>query len=80
MPSASRDYRLFREDIRDGCRKIAIWTEGVGRSAFFDGDMRFDAVMRNLQVLGEAVKYLPPELRARHAEVRGESLRDSVMW
>jgi uncharacterized protein with HEPN domain len=81
MPSASRDYRLFLEDIRDGCRKIVLWTKDVGRDAFFEDDMRFDAVMRNLQVLGEAVKYLPLELRAQHAEVpwrRVAGFRDVV--
>lgn len=31
--------------------------------------MRVDAVLRNLEVIGEAVKRLPPEIRASNPEV-----------
>jgi uncharacterized protein with HEPN domain len=33
-----------------------------------------DAVIRNLEVIGEAVKHLPPDLRRRHPEVPWRSI------
>ena len=40
-----------------------------GRTAFFESPMIQDAVVRNLEVIGEATKQVPDSLRARAPEV-----------
>lgn len=40
-----------------------------GRDAFLDSDILQDAVIRNFEVIGEAVKQLSPELKKRHPAV-----------
>ena len=40
-----------------------------GRRAFFKGPMIQDAVVRNLEVVGEAAKQVPEELRERAPEL-----------
>ncbi len=40
--------------------RIASYVEGMTRSAFEADQMRVDAVIRNLQIIGEAVKHNPP--------------------
>jgi uncharacterized protein with HEPN domain len=60
----SRDWRLYWRDIIDCCRKIDRYRAGMDRAAFEADDRTFDAVLRNLEVIGEAVKRLPPEARA----------------
>ena len=50
-----------------------------GREAFLANPMVRDAVVRNLEVLGEAGKSLPAEFRARHPKTewsRIAGLRD----
>ena len=77
----SRDVVLFLEDIEASCAKVISFTEGRERDEVFADAMRFDAVLRNLHVIGEAVKSLPPELRDRHADVPWRAiagLRDIV--
>ena len=66
----SRDPQLSLEDIEAAARKIARYAEGLERDAIFSDEMRFDAVLYNLHVIGEAVKNLPDDFRRRHQEVR----------
>lgn len=65
----SRDPLLFLEDIEKSCAKIVRYTHGLERAEFFGDELRFDAVLHNFQVIGEAVKRLPEDLRQRHADV-----------
>lgn len=65
----SRDPLLFLGDIETACRKIVRYTEGLDRNEVFADEMRFDAILHNFQVIGEAVKNLPETFRARHSDV-----------
>ncbi|OQW37538.1 MAG: hypothetical protein A4E19_12720 [Nitrospira sp. SG-bin1] len=40
-------------------RKIASYTANLSKAAFLEDEKTFDAVVRNLEVIGEAVKKLP---------------------
>ena len=65
----SRDLLLFLRDVETACRKIARYTEGRDRDEVFADEMRFDALLHNLHVIGEAVKKLPEDFRDRHADL-----------
>jgi uncharacterized protein with HEPN domain len=61
-----RDSRVYLEDILEATRKIASYTAHLSKATFLDDEKTFDAVVRNLEVIGEAVKKLPEDLRAQH--------------
>lgn len=63
------DYRLFLSDIRTSCEKVLRYTAGMTFEGFTADEKTFDAVMRNLAIIGEAVKQLPQEFRDEHPEV-----------
>jgi uncharacterized protein with HEPN domain len=65
----SRDALLFLEDIEKSCIRIVRYTEDRSRDEIFSDEIRFDAVLFNLQILGEAIKKLPLDLRQRYPEV-----------
>jgi uncharacterized protein with HEPN domain len=65
----SRDALLFLEDIEKSCIRIVRYTEDRSRDEVFSDEIRFDAVLFNLQILGEAIKKLPFDLRQRYPEV-----------
>ena len=65
----SRDPLLFLEDIEKGCEKVVRYTEGRSKDQVFGDDIRADAVLLNLHVIGEAVKKLPEDLRERYQDV-----------
>ena len=56
----SRDPRFYLEDMRDCCRKVLRYTEGMTIEELTRDDRTFDAVMRNLEVTGEAARHVPP--------------------
>ena len=61
-----RDSRVYLEDILEATRKIMGYTGSLSKAAFLEDEKTFYAVVRNLEVIGEAVKKLPEDLRAKH--------------
>ena len=61
----SRDPGLFLQDILDACGKILQLIHGLNRSAFSEDWRTRDAVLHNLEVIGEAVKRLPEEWKSK---------------
>ena len=50
-------------------RKVVAWTSDR-EAEFFTDQMLFDAVVRNLTVLGEAAKNIPDDVRSVHPDIR----------
>lgn len=65
----SREYRFFLEDMRKSCEKVIQFTQGLTGEKLFSDEKTLDAVMRNLEILGEAAKHIPKEVREQHREV-----------
>ena len=64
--SKKRDFNLYLKDILDSIKRIEKYTKGLDVNDFHNNDMINDAVVRNLEIIGEAAKNFPAELR-RHA-------------
>ena len=76
-----KDDRVYLMHIRDCLTRIAEYTEG-GREAFFADTKTQDAVIRNLEVIGEAVKNLSQAHRDAHPDIpwkRIAGLRDLLI-
>lgn len=69
-----RDWRLFLGDMAEACRKIAAYREGIDRKAFEQRGMAFDAIVRNVEVLGEAAGKLPEEARKLAPEIPWDAI------
>ena len=65
----SRSALLLLEDIEKSCERIVRYTAGLTRDQVFVDEMRFDGVLFNLHVIGEAVKKLPTELRKKYSDI-----------
>lgn len=66
---SGRSIELFVDDILDAIKRIEKYTKGMDRKAFEESDLVFDAVMKNLLVIGEALKHFPLEIRKRYPDV-----------
>ena len=64
-----RDVRLYLDDILEAIEKIERYTEGLDFEKFRKDEKTGDAVIRNLSVIGEAVKHIPPGVRKKHPEI-----------
>ena len=66
----SRDESLYLGDIQESCEKILRFTDGMTYKEFIHDDLHFDAVLRNLEVIGEAVKNISEETRITYPNVK----------
>ncbi len=64
-----RDYRLYLHDIKEAIEKIETFTKGFTFEEFAEDDKTVDAVIRNLEILGEAAKHIPKRLKEKHPDV-----------
>ena len=69
MSKQKRDYILFIEDVLTCIEKIERYTSNVSFEDFSGNDMAVDAVIRNFEIIGEAVKKIPEEIKTRYADV-----------
>jgi len=90
----SRNPRLYLEDIQQSCAKVLRFTADLSFEQFKQDDRTYDAVLRNLEIIGEAAKNVPEEIRQRFplAEWRKISgfrdvaahqyfsISDSIVW
>ena len=65
----SRDPRVHLEDVLESIRKINTYVTGIDQEGLEADELRLDAVVRNLEVIGEAVKQLPEEITQRQSHV-----------
>lgn len=78
----SRDPRLFLDDMITACEKIRRYVAGRTRDAFEKDEQAYDAVLKNLEVIGEASKRLPAAIKDAHPEILWRDisgLRDIVV-
>ena len=63
-----RNNGLFLQHIAEALAKVRRYTQS-GKEAFLKDSMIQDAVIRNFEIVGEAVKSLSAALRKKHPEV-----------
>jgi uncharacterized protein with HEPN domain len=78
-PAAPREWRFYIDDMLQSCERVQSYTAGIAQDAFVAEAMRYDATVRNLELLGEAAMRLellgeaamriPEAVRAAHPEV-----------
>jgi uncharacterized protein with HEPN domain len=71
---SKRGEREYLADIREAIQRIEQYTAGLSYEQFLADGKTQDAVIRNIEILGEAVKHLPAELIAAHAAVEWKSI------
>lgn len=64
MPRIQRDAALRINDIEKAIGRIRLYTAGLDAAAFEASFITFDAVVMNIQVIGEAIANLPDDLKA----------------
>jgi len=77
----SRDEIMYLQDIAQSCEKILRFTEGLTQSDLIRDEKTYDAIVRNLEIVGEAAKHIPDEIRKRLPDIewrKAAGLRDML--
>lgn len=64
----TKDQRIYCRDILDRIRRIESYTAS-GLDAFLASELLQDGVIRSFEVIGEVIKRLDPELKAKYSDV-----------
>ena len=77
-----REARLYLEDIVSSISKIQDYIKDLSFQDFINDQMLLDAVVRNLEIIGEAARNIPPDISSKHTDVewgKMVSMRNKVM-
>ena len=66
---AKRAVILFVQDILESIEQLERYTQGITLAEFQLNLEKQDAVIRRIEIIGEATKNLPDELRARYPQI-----------
>ena len=69
MKKEDRTYIMYLEDLLIAMNRIAEYIEGMSFMEFKRDYKTVDAVIRNFEIIGEAAKNIPFELKEKHSEV-----------
>lgn len=56
-------------DMERAGRKVLTFTRGMTKSDFVSDALVYDATLRNLELIGEAARNVPAEVREAHLEI-----------
>lgn len=65
----SRDHRVWLDDIFYCLDRLNVLCQGLDYEEFLTDLMRQEAILRNLEIIGEAVRHLPQEFKDEHPDV-----------
>jgi len=64
-----QDYKAYLRDIFGAIGKIERYTENMNFEDFSNNELIQDGVIRNLEIIGEAVKNLPDDIKKDYPEI-----------
>lgn len=71
-----RKFDLYLTDIVEAIGRINEYTRNVDFETFVNTNMAVDAVLRNLEIIGEAASQIPREIKERHSNVPWREIQD----
>ncbi len=71
---SERDQELFLEDMLEAIERIEEYTDSMDYEDFREDRKTIDAVLKNLEIIGEAVKNLSDEIKEDHPEVHWKGI------
>jgi uncharacterized protein with HEPN domain len=71
-----RSNRLYLNDILESIEKIMRYVDGLSLEDFMASDMIFDAVVRNLEIIGEASNHIAKSVQSASPKVPWRLMKD----
>ncbi|MEM2380709.1 MAG: HepT-like ribonuclease domain-containing protein [Candidatus Nezhaarchaeales archaeon] len=69
-----RDYKVYLEDVLEAIAKIERYVANLSFEEFTRNDMVVDATIRNFEIISEAIKRIPEEVRKKYLDIEGKKI------
>ena len=69
-----REYKFYLEDILESISKIDEYIENMDYDELIADNRTIDAIVRNLEVIGEAAKNIPSEIRDKYPNIEWKKI------
>ena len=64
-----RNFKLYLKDILDAIEKIERYVKNLSLEDFTKNELVIDAVIRNFEIIGEASKNIPDDLKLSYPDI-----------
>ncbi len=68
--------KLYLQDMLASMARIEHYTKGYTEENLLNDEKTCDAVLRNLEIIGEAASQLPPEVTQKYPEIPWRDIQD----
>lgn len=69
-----RDYKLYLDDILEAAKRIEKYTKGLTLEKLKRNELIIDGVVRNLEIIGEAVKNIPANVKDKYPDIEWKKI------
>jgi len=69
-----RNYKVFIQDILSAVKNIETYTRGLSFNEFRANRLIIDATVRNLEIIGEAAKNIPSDIRDKYNQIEWKKI------
>lgn len=69
MSESSRAWRFYLDDMIEASERVLSYTHGLNQPEFEQSRITYDATVRNLELLGEAARHIPSNVREAYPAV-----------
>ncbi len=66
---SKRNLKVYLIDIAESIQQIELYLDGINEGDFYEDDEKQDAVLRRLEIIGEAVKQIPHSIRDKYQQI-----------
>ena len=66
---SKREPALYLSDIKDCIKKLEKYVKNMSFGQFCDDSKTIDAVVRNIEIIGEAANNMPKELKKKYPDI-----------
>ena len=69
-----RTYRLYLNDILEAIERIETYVKGMTFEEFSKNTIVIDAVVRNFEIISEATKHIPAEVKSENPLIKWKEM------
>lgn len=66
---SKRDWKLYVEDVLECIKKVEKYIGDMDFTLFEKDDKTVDAIIKNLETIGEAAGHIPDDIKACHKDI-----------